>query len=135
MVFEKNDIDLSTIKPRKDSAVAALTKLKESVGLNTKRAARVLSDNDVVPSEQQVANVTAAEQEFIDNLIESINNRLSSCDLIDNMSVFNMADTSSFYGNDEIMSLAEHFGMDADKVLEEWDTLKDTLSCFEKMTC
>ncbi|WAR10051.1 hypothetical protein MAR_035127 [Mya arenaria] len=131
MIFEKNKIDLSTIKPRKDSTISDLTRLKEIEGPSTRKVVKLLADLDITPTEVQIGAVKAAEQEFIDNLIHHINIRLASSDIIDNMSVFNMDEKSAFYGDDEIMHLAEHFKMDVDKVLYEWDRLKDAVSTLD----
>lgn len=65
-------------------------------------------ENNTVPSENQKRLVKEADQKFVDNLIQEIENRLACSDLTDCMSVFNMEVVTTFYGNDEIMHLADH---------------------------
>lgn len=64
-------------------------------------------------------------------MIESIEKRLDSSDLVDSMGVFNMTENSIFYGNDEIMCLAEHFKLDVDETLQEWEIVKSSLANLE----
>lgn len=46
------------------------------------------------------------------------------------MVVFQLGQQQSLcmYGNDEVTSLAEHFNMDADELVLEWDRFKETVS-------
>jgi hypothetical protein len=134
LVFEKNDIDLSIIKPRKEATISALNRLKTVDGISMKRAETLLMENNIMPSENQKRLVKEAEQQFVDNLIEEIENRLASSDLIDCMSVFNMEEVTTFYGNDEIMHLADHFRLCGDQTLMEWESLKDAVSSVEQET-
>ncbi|XP_060598671.1 E3 SUMO-protein ligase KIAA1586-like [Ruditapes philippinarum] len=131
LTFERNDIDLSLVKPRMESTISSLKKLKQSEGLSTKRAAKIVSEHNINVTEQKIESVKKAEHLFIDNLVDHIERRLDSSDVVDCMSVFNMADQSTFYGNDEIMYLAEHFRMDVDETLQEWETVKSSLANIE----
>lgn len=132
LTFEKNNVDLSTVKPRKDSAISALQKLKSAEGPSTRRVSKVLIENQITPNAQQIEVVRSVECQFLDNLVEAIEVRFESSDIIDQMSVFSMVDCSTFFGNDEVMCLAEHFSLDQDICLEEWDSVKNVVSDLEE---
>ncbi|XP_053380132.1 zinc finger protein 862-like [Mercenaria mercenaria] len=128
LTFETNNIDLSVIKPKMDSTVSALKKLKTSPGVSLRKASKLMDDFEISPTEQKRSVVHAAENKFIDNLIDNIESRLQNSDIIDAMSIFNMSGKGSFDGNDEIELLAEHFSEDVDSALYEWDSLKDCVA-------
>ncbi|WAR26673.1 EOGT-like protein, partial [Mya arenaria] len=128
LVFERNDINLSVIKPRKDSTISGLKNLKETYGSSERKCDKLLADLGLEATEQQLKSVHNARTMFLDKLVDNINVRLASSDVIDQLAVFNMDETETFYGNDEIACLADNFGLDADEVTEEWDDFKNAIS-------
>ncbi|XP_052767960.1 zinc finger protein 862-like [Mya arenaria] len=128
LVFERNDINLSVIKPRKDSTISGLKNLKETYGSSERKCDKLLADLGLEATEQQLKSVHTARTMFLDKLVDNINVRLASSDVIDQLAVFNMDETETFYGNDEIACLADNFGLDADEVTEEWDDFKNAIS-------
>ena len=127
LTFERNDIDLSMVKPRMESTISSLKKLKSTEGLSTRRAVKLVNEHKISVTDRQVESVENAEKLFIDNLIEQVERRLDSSDIVDCLGVFNMTDNSAFYGNDEILYLAEYFKMNVDETLQEWDILKSSV--------
>ena len=135
LTFERNDIDLSMVKPRMESTISSLKKLKSTEGLSTRRAVKLVNEHKISVTDRQVESVENAEKLFIDNLIEQVERRLDSSDIVDCLGVFNMTDNSAFYGNDEILYLAEYFKINVDETLQEWDILKSSVENldFEKL--
>ena len=130
LVFEKNNIDLSTVHPRLQTTLLMLKDLKAVEGPSMKKVPRILESFGLSPKEQEIEAVKSAEKLFIDNLVENINNRLENSEIIDRLSIFNFADLhetcTSLYGNDEILELANFLNLDSDEALYEWNQFKTT---------
>ena len=133
LTFESNDVDLSIVQPKLQLTLSTLQQLKDRPGLNTRKVTKLLESLDISPSEQEVKSLSKTESSFIDNLVTNITNRFQSSDIVNAMSILcNPSTTVTVCGSEDLEILAEHYEMDSDTVLEEWNNLTNMLSDVDK---
>ena len=133
LTFESNDVDLSIVQPKLQLTLSTLQQLKDRPGLNTRKVTKLLESLDISPSEQEVKSLSKTESSFIDNLVTNITNRFQSSDIVNAMSILcNPSTTATVCGSEDLEILAEHYEMDSDTVLEEWNNLTNMLSDVDK---
>lgn len=128
LTFQSNTVDLSVIQPKIQLALATLQQLKEKPGLNTRKVPKVLETFEITPNEQQITSSQRNQNQFLDNLTGNISRRFENPEIVNAMSVFCNPDVSSLCGSEDLELLADHYSMDLDTVMEEWDNLSNMVS-------
>ncbi|KAL3842529.1 hypothetical protein ACJMK2_020532 [Sinanodonta woodiana] len=132
LTFERNDVEHSTIHPQLQSTLMTLGRLKEKEGVNTTKSSELIKKINVTWKPNELESVHSAEKKFIDGLVSNITKRLQNTEVIDKFTIFrnNIPDEvkNGFYGNDEIVDLAEHLKLDVDETLYQWDLFKTSIA-------
>ncbi|KAL3888807.1 hypothetical protein ACJMK2_001167 [Sinanodonta woodiana] len=108
-----------------------LGRLKEKEGVNTTKSSEQIKKINVTWKPNELESVHTAEKKFIDGLVSNITTRLQNTEVIDKFTIFRknipVEVKNGFYGNDEIMDLAEHLKLDVDETLYQWDLFKTSI--------
>ena len=132
LTFEKNDVELTTIHPRLQSTILTLNGLRNKDGVNTLKSEKLINSLKLSWEGNSLEEVKNSEKKFIDSLISNINLRLQNTEIIDKLGIFQLnnldEEASGFHGNDEMLDLAEHFNLDTDEALYQWDLFKTTIA-------
>lgn len=127
--LESEEVDLLTIEPKVLETISKLTDMKINDAKFTSRAESVAVHLEINVSDDSKLAINAARDQFIDQLITNITERMKNADLISHLSALNLAkvDQNCFtlHGNEEISSLAAHFQLEKSSTSEEWSQFKD----------
>ena len=122
LTFESNNVDLSIVQPRLQHTLSTLQQLKEKPGLNLRKVPKLTESLGISPNDQEVTTIQNSESTFIDNLVANIQSRFQSSDILNAFSVMcSPTASSAMCGSEDLELLAEHYEMDPDTVLAEWD--------------
>ncbi|XP_064648743.1 zinc finger protein 862-like [Lineus longissimus] len=128
--FQKEKVDLTMIDSMLSSTLKSIGDMKETPGRHLAKLETLAEKYKITKSHNQNFELTKCR--YIDATIASINKRLENSSVVRAMGVLDFSNVSgqrvllpSLYGNEEIETLAEYFGLESDEVLSQWDRFKD----------
>ena len=108
-MFERNDIDLSVIKPKIQATISGLQRMKTRDGPFLAKRKSVVTELEINMGDNET-KVTEAKNKFIDELIQEMENRLGNAEVITNLSALNISqvppDSLSCHGDHQVSKLA-----------------------------
>ncbi|XP_063806071.1 zinc finger protein 862-like [Pseudophryne corroboree] len=131
LIFERRDIDLSTIHSNVSITLGALKNLKRKPGgqfcRNLENAARKIGIQAPIAAENCKFEEDA--RCFLDLLVQNISERMHNIAILDHLSVLDMRHLNAdkgvgFYGVAEMAQLADFYQLDEDLLLSEWEDFK-----------
>ncbi|XP_045165902.2 zinc finger protein 862-like [Mercenaria mercenaria] len=130
LLFERADIDLASIQPQIQLAVANLQNMKKRPGPYLSKVTTMAETLGIsVQGENKIYQV---RDKFIDAVVDHMEEHLEHSELISAMSVLDLshipADQATFHGDTDISQLAQHLELSEDDLLFEWNDIKEKFS-------
>lgn len=124
LFFQRRDVHLGLVKASIDKTLRLLEKRKEHDGPWMLKDCIIREDIGVIGIVDSSKFHKEIRQPFIDGLIDNITSRFSDAEIIEQLAIVDLAGTEelpTLYGMTEIEGLAQHFHMDPEKLLIEWE--------------
>ncbi|XP_052242375.1 zinc finger protein 862-like [Dreissena polymorpha] len=126
LLFERADVDLSSVQPQLESTVVNLQRMKTRAGPFLSKVSSVAEKLGIEETDHD--RVQTARNKFIDTLLEHLQERLDHSELITAMAALDFSHVTqeqiALHGEQEIIQLAGHLQLPEEELLAEWADLK-----------